>query len=69
MKLTIEVNENIYEVYYNLKDENKPAPLERLFRLNFSKAVSDLQGNLEAIKIAINSMAMNINIYDIRVNE
>jgi hypothetical protein len=38
-------------------------------KANFEKAVNELQGNLEAIKKAINSATMNIAIYDIRVNE
>jgi hypothetical protein len=69
MKLTIQVNANIYEVYYNLLDENKHAPVERVFRECFSQAINELEGNIEAVKQVMKTKKLNLDIYDIRVNE
>lgn len=68
MKITIAstVNGRIYDVYFNLQDEKKLAPLERIFRDTFVKDLYYYNDDLDRTKISMNARSiLNINIYSI----
>jgi hypothetical protein len=67
MKISIHdpYNNKFYDIFYSLKDENKIAPLERVFRDSFVKDLLYYEYDLNLVKESLNVRPFNLNVYSI----
>ena len=69
MKKTICHKNDIYDIYYNLKTENKPAPLVRVFEQIVAVYIEKSLGDCDLLMKNLNSSLLNMVVYSIEKNK